>query len=318
MTASEAEASVTSFSVIAPTPRWMIRSETSSLDLDLEQRVLDGLDGAADVALEDEVELGVLTLLEAVEQRLERRAPTALREGGVALARSPLLGDLAGDAVLADDEEVVTGAGDAGEAEHLHRLAGLASCTFSPRSLSMARTRPKASPATIESPTRRVPRWTRTVATGPRPLSSRASIATPWRGDAVLEQLERGVRRQQDRVEELLHAGAGLRGDVDEHRRAAVLLGHQAVLGELAADLGRVGPSLSTLLTATTIGTSAACAWLSASIVCGLTPSSAATTSTAMSVTLAPRARMAVNASWPGVSMKVSSRTPPSTGWCTW
>jgi hypothetical protein len=29
MTASEAEASVTSFSVIAPTPRWMIRSETS-------------------------------------------------------------------------------------------------------------------------------------------------------------------------------------------------------------------------------------------------------------------------------------------------
>ena len=56
-------------------------------------------------------------------------------------------------------------------------------------------------------------------------------------------------------------------------------------------------PSLSILFTATTIGTSAACAWLSASIVCGFTPSSAATTSTAMSVTLAPRARMAVNAS---------------------
>ena len=56
-------------------------------------------------------------------------------------------------------------------------------------------------------------------------------------------------------------------------------------------------PSLSILLTATTIGTSAAWAWLSASMVCGLTPSSAATTSTAMSVTWAPRARMAVNAS---------------------
>ena len=56
-------------------------------------------------------------------------------------------------------------------------------------------------------------------------------------------------------------------------------------------------PSLSTLLTATTIGTPAACAWLSASIVCGFTPSSAATTRIEMSVTCAPRARMAVNAS---------------------
>ena len=34
-------------------------------------------------------------------------------------------------------------------------------------------------------------------------------------------------------------------------------------------------------------------------------PSSAATTSTTMSVTLAPRARIAVKAAWPGVSMKV-------------
>jgi hypothetical protein len=45
-----------------------------------------------------------------------------------------------------------------------------------------------------------------------------------------------------------------------------------------------------------------------------MTPSSAATTSTAMSVTLAPRARMAVNASWPGVSRNVIRR--PS--WSAW
>ena len=56
---------------------------------------------------------------------------------------------------------------------------------------------------------------------------------------------------------------------------------------------------------ATMIGTPAALAWLMASTVCGITPSSAATTSTTMSVTLAPRARMAVKASWPGVSMNV-------------
>ncbi len=64
-------------------------------------------------------------------------------------------------------------------------------------------------------------------------------------------------------------------------------------------------PGLSILLMATMIGTPAALAWLMASTVCGMTPSSAATTSTTMSVTLAPRWRMAVNASWPGVSMNV-------------
>ena len=39
-----------------------------------------------------------------------------------------------------------------------------------------------------------------------------------------------------------------LGGDVDEHRLAAVLLGHQAVLGELAAHLGRVGAFLVDLV----------------------------------------------------------------------
>ena len=53
------------------------------------------------------------------------------------------------------------------------------------------------------------------------------------------------------------------------------------------------------------IGTSAALAWSMASMVWGITPSSAATTRMTMSVTSAPRARMAVKAAWPGVSMNV-------------
>ena len=71
---------------------------------------------------------------------------------------------------------------------------------------------------------------------------------------------------------------------------------------------------MSILFTATTIGTSAARAWEIDSFVCGMTPSSAATTSTAMSVTFAPRARMAVNASWPGVSRNVIRR-PSTSAW---
>ena len=46
-------------------------------------------------------------------------------------------------------------------------------------------------------------------------------------------------------------------------------------------------------------------AWLIASIVCGITPSSAATTKIVISVTCAPRARIVVNAACPGVSKKV-------------
>ena len=59
------------------------------------------------------------------------------------------------------------------------------------------------------------------------------------------------------------------------------------------------------------MGTPADRAWLMASMVCGMMPSSAATTRTAMSVTCAPRARIAVNASWPGVSRNVILRFWP-------
>ena len=63
-------------------------------------------------------------------------------------------------------------------------------------------------------------------------------------------------------------------------------------------------PGLSILFTATMIGTFALSAWAIASLVCGITPSSAATTRMTMSVSDAPRARIAVKASWPGVSRK--------------
>ena len=52
----------------------------------------------------------------------------------------------------------------------------------------------------------------------------------------------------------------------------------------------------SILFTAIMIGTSAAFAWLIASIVCGITLSSAETTMTQISVAFAPRARISVKA----------------------
>ena len=100
-----------------------------------------------------------------------------------------------------------------------------------------------------------------------------------------LELLE--VGDDLDRLEQVVEALLGLRRDVDELRVAAPL---RRAAGRAAASSVRdaVGsaPSLSILLTATTIGTSAALAWSIASSVCGFTPSSAATTITAMSVDL--------------------------------
>ena len=66
-------------------------------------------------------------------------------------------------------------------------------------------------------------------------------------------------------------------------------------------------PSTSILFIATIIGIPAAFAWLMASTVWGITPSFAATTNIAISVICAPLARIAVNASCPGVSKKVIS-----------
>ena len=67
----------------------------------------------------------------------------------------------------------------------------------------------------------------------------------------------------------------------------------------------RLAPFTSILLTATITTTLAFRACSRASSVWGMNPSSAATTRTAMSVTDAPRARILLNAAWPGVSRKV-------------
>ena len=61
----------------------------------------------------------------------------------------------------------------------------------------------------------------------------------------------------------------------------------------------------SHLFIATIIGTLAAFACFMASTVCGLTPSSAATTKTTISVIFDPLALISVKAACPGVSMNV-------------
>ena len=54
-------------------------------------------------------------------------------------------------------------------------------------------------------------------------------------------QIEVGVGRVEDGLEQIVDAGAQLRGDVDEHCVTAVLFRDDPVLGQLAADLLRIG-----------------------------------------------------------------------------
>jgi hypothetical protein len=157
------------------------------------------------------------------------------------------------------------------------------------------------------------------------------AVLDEHRGDRTLARIELGLddgargaaRRvrlevedlglQDDLLEQLVDVRALLRRDgvastLPPNSSSTTLCWSSSCLTRSGLACGR-----STLLIATTIGTPAFLACEMASIVCGMRPSSAATTSTTMSVTCAPRARMAVNASWPGVSRKVIARPPAAT-----
>ena len=154
----------------------------------------------------------------------------------------------------------------------------------------------------ILSPTRRLPFCTNTVHTGPRPLSSLASITTPWLGLAFnsITSATSKIFSSKSSIPWRCLADTGTIITSPPHSS-----GNKPCSANCCLTWSGLAPGLSILLMATIIGTLADFAWLIASIVCGITPSSAATTNTAISVDCAPRKRIAVNASWPGVSKNV-------------
>ncbi len=146
------------------------------------------------------------------------------------------------------------------------------------------------------------------VATGPRPLSSCASMTVPmarrlgfafssWRSATRSTTSSRSSRPTP------VLADTGTSGTSPPYSSMTTPASVSSVLTRSGFESG-----LSILLRAMTMGTRAAFACEMASSVWGMTPSSAATTTMAMSVTFAPRARMAVNASWPGVSRNTIRR----------
>ena len=193
-------------------------------------------------------------------------------------------------------------------------MEGPASCTCLPFSSTMARTLPKAVPAKSISPFFSVPLCTSRVATAPRPLSRRASTMMPLAGastGAFSSSTSASSSTASKSASILMPCLAETSINCTLPPQASGMTSCAVSSWRMRSGLAA---SLSILFTATTIGTPAALAWAMASMVCGITPSSAATTRITISVACAPRARIAVKASWPGVSRKVI--TPR--GVCTW
>ena len=176
-------------------------------------------------------------------------------------------------------------------------MEGPASLTFLPWSFIRARTRPENWPHTKLSPWCRVPSWMSTVATGPRPLSSLASTIRPWAGLLGL-----ALRSMISDCRATSSSRSSRPWRVLAETLATMVSPPQSSGCRPISDSSRStrsgsAPGLSILLTATMMGTPAAREWFTASRVCSMTPSSAATTRMTRSVTWAPRARMAVKAS---------------------
>ena len=161
------------------------------------------------------------------------------------------------------------------------------------------------------SPTRRVPCCTSAVATAPRPLSSFASRTTPEArrvGLAFSSKISACNNTVSRRVSRFSCFFAET-GTISTSPPQSV--GCKPRPANPCLTLSGFASGLSILLIATIIGTPAALECSTASTVCGITPSSAATTRITISVAFAPRARIIVKASWPGVSRKTTRRSSP-------
>jgi hypothetical protein len=191
--------------------------------LELRQLGDDGLDRADDVAAHHEVQVGDLARLECLVQALERDA-AARADGRELLAAeplAPLVRQVARLAVVGDDPRQLACRRRLVEAENLDRIAGnrapLLALVVEQRLDPAVRVA-----ATIASPTLSVPRWTSMVATAAPDVDPRLDDrARPPRSDSPSgPRAEVGDEHLLEQVVEVL---LRLRRDLRELRRRPVL-----------------------------------------------------------------------------------------------
>ena len=208
-------------------------------DVQLEQRVLEGLDRTGDVALDDEVELlDVARLRGPCPGPPARRAPgggTAARCAPWPTRRSAICRATRSSSTT---RKVSPAPGTDGQTEHLHRTGGIGLLDVVAVLVEHG-----AHAAVRVADHHRVAHAQRAALDQDGRHGAAAAVQVRLDRDAlrvlvrVRLQVQGRVRGQYDRLEQVLDADVLPRGDVDEHGVAAVVLRHQAVLGELAADL---------------------------------------------------------------------------------
>ena len=219
------------------------------VDLDLQQRLLERLDGTGDVALDDEVERGDLALLESAGEVLERDALAGLGQLGVALGGFALLGDLARGAVLFGHDEHVTRTGHRVQTLHLDRPRRSGLCDLlavlvdhgAHAAVGGAGDDGVSDPEGSGLDQHRRDRTATLVELG----LDRDTAGVLVR---VRTQVETRVGGEQHRIQKVLDARALPGRHVDEHHVAAVLLRDETVLGELLAHPARVRVGLVDLV----------------------------------------------------------------------
>ena len=163
----------------------------------------------------------------------------------------------------------------------------------------------QCSPLTITSPVLRVPWRTITVEVAPLPCSSWLSIITPSTG-AFGFALSSMISACNSTSSRSLSIFSPFRAEIGVQSTSPPQSSEVIPRFCICCFTRSIfAPLASILFMATTIGTPAFWAKLSASSVWGIKPSSAATTRIAMSVTFAPLSLIFENAAWPGVSRKV-------------
>ena len=184
---------------------------------------------------------------------------------------------------------------------------GPADFTFFPLSFTIVLILPIDEPTIIVSPTSNLPLWTSIVATGPLDLSSLASITAPlacflgFTFNSSISACNKTISNKSSiPIPFLAEIGTNIVSPPHSSGTSSYSINPSLTFCGSA-------PGKSILFIATIIGISAAFAWFIASIVCGITPSFAATTKIAISVICAPLALMLVKASCPGVSKNVIS-----------
>ena len=207
------------------------------------QRDLDGLGGALNIGLDDDVQVLHLALLDLAEQVVQTDLLHRAVHG-VLLLLLALLGQLAGHALVGDHIEVVTGLGHLGHTDDLHGHGGTGVLQLSAAEVGHGTDAAHGGAgdqdiALMQGAVLNQQGGHRAAALLQPGLDDRAL------GGAVGVGLQLAhLGGQHHHLQQVVDAVAGLGGDLADNGVAAPLLGHQTVLGQLLHDAVGVGTGL--------------------------------------------------------------------------